>query len=152
MNYCPSCSNAQLGVMKNSLGVLHPELIEEWDEEKNSFSIFEISYGSKKKVFWKCKKGHRWTASICNRTRGQQCPYCKGKLPIYGETDLETVFPLVAKEWHPTMNHDKLPRDYLPTSNKNVWWMCKYGHVWRTKIAYRTIDGCNCPECYKKGS
>jgi len=55
-----------------------PQAKEYWDYEKNSSldpSFF--SYGSSRRVWWKCEKGHAWSAVIANRSNGQECPYCK---------------------------------------------------------------------------
>lgn len=37
----------------------------------------DVSYGSHKKVWWQCEKGHEWTAVIANRTAQESgCPFC----------------------------------------------------------------------------
>ena len=39
-----------------------------------------------------CSKGHRWPAKLGNVTHNHQgCPYCSGRYPIVGETDLWTT-------------------------------------------------------------
>ena len=45
------------------------ELLEQWLKEKN-FPITprDISYGSKRKVWWRCEKGHVWQAAVYTRT------------------------------------------------------------------------------------
>ena len=60
-----------------SLAEHNPELVEEWDFEKNiDITPESISYGSAKKVHWKCKEGHTWEATPNDRTRGKGCPFC----------------------------------------------------------------------------
>ena len=51
---------------ENSLANCFPELLEEWDYEKNyPLTPFSISYGSTKKVFWKCKQfNHSYSISV----------------------------------------------------------------------------------------
>ena len=40
---------------EKSLAYNFPELAEEWDYEKNTpLTPFDVSYGSTKKVYWKC--------------------------------------------------------------------------------------------------
>lgn len=59
-----------------------PELLAEWDFEKNSvlqLNINELFCGSSKKVWWKCKLGHSWEACIADRAKGSGCPYCSNK-------------------------------------------------------------------------
>ena len=44
-----------------------------------------------------CSNGHRWPAKLGNITHNHQgCPYCSGRYPIVGETDLWTTRPDVA--------------------------------------------------------
>ena len=62
--------------MSNSLATVHPELVAEWSE-KNKIKPTEVSIGFHKKVIWKCKHGHEWTATVKSRTINKtSCPYC----------------------------------------------------------------------------
>lgn len=127
-----------------------PILMREWDYVKNDeIDPLEITYGSAKKVWWICERGHEWKAVIKKRTlRGDGCPYCNGKRPISGENDFATLYPEIAKQWNFEEN-DTLPEEYLPVSNVKVSWRCEYGHVWVTSIATRT-RGRGCPFCNHK--
>lgn len=123
-------------------------LLEQWDTVRNlPLMPDQISYGSKRKVWWHCKKGHRWQAAVFTRTgSGTGCPVCAGKVPLAGETDLATLYPDLARQWHPTKNGDLTPEQVLPGSHRIVWWICEKGHVWRATVHSRT-DGCGCPVC-----
>lgn len=83
---CPYCSGLKASD-QNSLnpwclanGEFGQRLLKEWtgfDENNQPVSMNSISYGSRKKVKWKCTKGHKWTATIVYRTsRKSGCPYC----------------------------------------------------------------------------
>ena len=62
---------------KNNISTVCPELIKEWDFEKNSpLKIESLTKGSTKKVWWKCSKGHEWQAVIRDRNKGSGCPEC----------------------------------------------------------------------------
>jgi len=53
-------------------------LANEWNYEKNnSLTPMDITPNSGKKVWWKCKKGHEWQATVANRNRGSGCPVCR---------------------------------------------------------------------------
>lgn len=58
------------------------ELIQEWDEEKNSkqripLSANMIAYNSSVSVYWKCDKDHEWMGPVVARTLfGRTCPIC----------------------------------------------------------------------------
>lgn len=51
----------------NDLATLKPQLAQEWSK-KNELKPTEVSVASHKKIIWKCKHGHEWTASIKSRT------------------------------------------------------------------------------------
>lgn len=58
--------------------------------------------------------------------------------------------PKEASEWHPSLNGDKKPSDYLSGSGYSAWWLCSTcGHVWKTRILHRS-NGVGCPVCSKK--
>lgn len=128
----------------------YDELMVEWDWNKNNelgLDPKNIAHMSGKSAWWKCNKGHEWRAIINKRTsRNQGCPYCYGRLPIVGKTDLSTTNPEIALEWHPTKNGALTPKDVSHGSDKKVWWQCNQGHEWEATIGSRT-RGCNCPYC-----
>ena len=130
-----------------------PELLDEWDLDNNEISPFEVSPHSGKKVWWKCKKGHSWHASICDRTSNRKhgCPYCSGRYVIPGENDLSTIVPQVAEEWHDDKNFPLRASDVKSMSNKRVWWKCCNGHEWQAAICSRVgSGGHNCPICTRE--
>ena len=83
---CPKCyhtyaPNNIITYRLNKNGSLadhYPDLLEEWDYEKNVDITPEmVTVKSNKKVWWKCKKcGHEWEAKVSKRTEGRGCPYC----------------------------------------------------------------------------
>jgi len=68
-------------MIKNSLLSVNPKLANEWDYKKNEdLTPKNITYGSNKKVWWKCKKGHSWKAQIGRRNKKNgycKCPICR---------------------------------------------------------------------------
>lgn len=77
---CPYCTNQRVLIEYNDLATKFPDLIIEWDKEKNDKSPQDYLYGSNKKVWWKCRNcGHEWNTRICSRTLcGNGCPHCRG--------------------------------------------------------------------------
>ncbi|MBR2472936.1 MAG: zinc-ribbon domain-containing protein, partial [Clostridia bacterium] len=125
------------------------KLMAEWNWEKNNELGFDpetLTLGSGKKVWWKCEKGHSWEAVVSNRAQGHGCPYCSGRLPIAGETDLQSCYPHISAQWDYSKNGDLKPRDVMPKSSKKVWWKCEKGHSWEAEISHRT-SGHGCPIC-----
>ena len=122
-------------------------LMAEWNWERNiDYDPSQLTYGNKKIVWWKCKKGHEWQSALSNRSKGSGCPYCSGRYAIKGENDLETINPTLSKEWNYEKNNELTPADVLPSSNKKVWWKCDKGHEWQASINNRSI-GRGCPYC-----
>ncbi len=154
--------NAQKDVLKirerintylkdNSISALRPDLANEWNNEKNNMLKPEMfTLGAQTRVWWKCIKGHEWKSSIANRVKGNSCPYCSGHKPIKGETDLETLFPEIAKEWHPIKNGKLTAREVSPNCNKKIWWQCSKGHEWQTSANTRISNKSGCPVCSGK--
>lgn len=148
---CPICSGKRVVAGYNDLATVNPQLAAEWDYEQNKKQPFEFTAGSNERVFWCCKKcSHKWKAAIVTRNKGVGCPACSGKVPIVGKTDIATLFPELADEWHPTKNGNKTPRDYTRGSDHKAWWLCKMcENEWNATISSR-VSGCGCPECGKK--
>ena len=85
---CPICSGARVIEGINDLSTLKPKLASEWSE-KNEIKPTEVSIGSHKKVIWKCKLGHEWTATVKSRTINRTgCPYCSHNKVLAGFNDL----------------------------------------------------------------
>ena len=66
-------------IAKRSIATTHPEVVLEWNFEKNVGIQPEMfSFGSGEKVWWLCKDcGYEWQASIGNRcTAKSGCPEC----------------------------------------------------------------------------
>lgn len=69
------------------------------------------------------------------------------------DKSLLTMYPEVAKEWHPIKNDGLKPEMFHPGSNEKVWWICsKCGHEWKTLIRERTINHTGCAICGRKTS
>jgi len=125
------------------------ELLQQWDEENNGdLTPRNVSYGSHKRIHWKCASGHQWMAAVYSRAgAGTKCPYCKGrKTAVASDKSLAARYPNLLKEWHPTKNPDISPSDVLPGSHRKVWWICSKGHEWQAQIKSRT-EGSGCPVC-----
>lgn len=147
---CPYCSGRNAIQGENDLQTLFPDLVKEWHYEKNlDLSPKEFSVGSSKRVWWKCVKGHEWQATIYDRAKKHRgCPYCLGRRALEGENDLQTLYPIIAKEWLYEMNANIKPTDFTIKSTKKVWWKCeKCGNEWMMGITNRIKNKGKCPKC-----
>ena len=145
---CPVCSNQKV-VLSNCLSTLNPELAKQWHPTKNGkLTPYDVGAGSGKLVWWKCPEGddHEWKTTIKSQSK-KGCPICIGS-KVVRSNSLATLYPELAKQWHPTKNGDLTPYDVRPGSNKKVWWKCSRfdEHIWKTSIIERT-KGTGCPKC-----
>ena len=136
---------------KKSYIIDNKMLMSEWNYEKNgNLKPEQITSGSHKIVWWKCKKNHEYEMSVKQKTYGQTCPYCCNRRVLVGYNDLQTTNPNIAKEWHPTKNGNLTSQQVTHGSGKKVWWQCsKCGYEWKTSVLNRT-KGRNCPLCSNK--
>ena len=147
---CPYCSNHKILKGYNDLATTNPDLVVEWNYEKNgNLTPENLIAGSEHKVWWKCAKGHEWQATIVNRNKGTGCPYCAGREVLIGFNDLATTNPALAAEWNYEKNENLSPQDVTRSSSRKVWWRCSEGHEWQATIANRNYEN-NCPICQNK--
>lgn len=148
---CPVCRRIHVKATRNLLAQ-NPELSREWHPVKNGdLTPDKIGGHSPLKVWWLCPKGHEYQASVGNRNRpskGRGCPYCSGRKDLTKES-LAILYPELAKEWHPKKNGDLTPEKISSKNYRRVWWKCKYGHEWETRIFDRlhSKKNRNCPYC-----
>lgn len=142
---CPICSGARAAAGINDLSTLKPGLASEWSK-KNEIKPTEVTVGSHKKVIWKCRLGHEWTASVKSRSiNGSGCPYCSHNKVLVGFNDLATVVPKVADEW--SEKNEKKPTEVTAFANRKAWWKCRdCDYEWNTLISTRS-GGSKCPCC-----
>lgn len=145
---CPYCANQKIFPGFNDLESRFPVIAKEWST-KNPQKPSEVFPNSHELYLWKCKKGHEdYPMSPANKLKGKGCPRCSGRLPIIGETDLNSRFPEIAKEWYYPLNKGKTPEDYTAFSEKEVYWQCQYHHEpYPMSIRRRTKKSGGCPEC-----
>jgi hypothetical protein len=137
-----------------SLADSHRKVAKQWHPTKNGeWTPKDFSRASGVIAWWKCKKGsdHEWQDTIAHRTckgikRG--CPFCAGQR-VSITNSLKTLFPKLAKEWHPKLNGNLTPADVTSGSDRKVWWKCKRfsdHDPWETSVYLRS-KGSGCPQC-----
>jgi len=140
--------------MENSLAKQFPEIASEWHPSKNGEILPKgVAAKSNKRYWFMCPLGHEWEAIVGNRTsshrgglhRGTGCPFCTGK-KVCVNNSLETLFPKVAKEWHPSKNGKVTPSDVVAFSHKKYWFKCSKKHEWESSLAHRANNR-GCPYC-----
>lgn len=143
---CPYCSNQKI-CEDNCLKNTNPELLKEWDYNKNKIKPTEIVAKSDKKVFWICSDcKNSWRATPRYLLMGHHCPYCNGK-KVKKEDSLLAKFPSLIKEWDYNKNTIRPYRVHV-FSNKKYYWICKKcDKSWKTSVIHRTKHSSGCPRC-----
>lgn len=133
-----------------------PLLVAQWDTERNGdLRPDNVSFKSKKMIWWKCNEGHSWQSTPGRRTRGDGCPECykqnqgdmiRRSRAKRGRGTLASVYPSIAAEWDYELNSYK-PSEIAPKSGLKAHWRCKLGHRWQATVTNRTHNKSGCPDC-----
>ena len=85
-NQCPVCTNTIVLKGYNDLKTINPTLASEWNYKRNKgltdrrdrdiSTPDKVTVNSSQKVWWVCKNGHEWQATVANRNGGSRCLLC----------------------------------------------------------------------------
>lgn len=137
---CPLCANRVVVAGKNDLCTTHHELACEWHSEQNgNLKPTNVTYGSGKKVWWKCPQKHEYQATILHRSRGTNCPKChSGRQTSFAE---QATYFYVKKMYPDTINRftaDFLGRMELDVFIPSINYAIEYdGEAWHKKDALK---------------
>lgn len=131
----------------NSLAARNPELLTEWDDERDPATV---TFGSGYAARWKCEQGHTWNAKVKNRTKTNRpagCPVCAGKVADHAHS-LAALRPDLAAEW---ADPNKSAEEVRPGADYYAHWQCSKGHQWAAYVYSRTgAQSHGCPVCSNK--
>jgi hypothetical protein len=139
---------------KDSIAVSesHPHLVKEWHPTLNALTPDDIAAGGKHIIWWIGELcGHVWDANIRDRAvKSHGCPYCSNQRLLVDYNDMATTHPVLAKEWHPTLNGELMPKDVQAGTARKAWWYRKEcGHSWESSIR-RRANGAGCNVCLSR--
>lgn len=138
-----------------TLAEAHPELLAEWDTERNGdLDPSILTPGSHQEVWWRCSAdaSHpRWRTLVVDRAvAGHGCRACMAtaaRRPVQ-DRSLAAVRPDLLPEWNVSRNGSTTPRDVAASSQIPVWWTCRTcSHEWETTPNQRNNLGRGCPAC-----
>ena len=123
---CPYCAGLLPVKGENDLETLYPDLVKEWHPVKNGILMpSDCMAKSGKKVWWKCKNGHEWQATVYSRTAGCGCPICKKALKT-SEPELivyyyiSNYFPDALNSYRAASLEDKELDVFIPSINVGI--------------------------------
>lgn len=137
---CPYCSG-RFATKINNLAIKYPELLSEWDDQRNEgLNPVDFAPNSSKKIWWRCANGHSWQSIISNRTRLRSgCPECaRAKARKHTIQDMQRV----AKE----RGGECLSTAFTSTRAK-MRWRCAKDHIWEARPDHVLFKPTWCPEC-----
>ncbi|QJX70956.1 hypothetical protein F-liban_208 [Faustovirus] len=103
-----------------------------WDTEENDkigLKMIDITPGSHKLAYFRCKLGHSFKLECTSFRQGNRCPYCTGRRPLAGFNTFDLV-PEALEYWD-TEENDKIGlkiTDVTTASEKHIYLKCKLGH------------------------
>lgn len=138
---CPVCDGKRVLKGFNDLDTTDPDVA---DLLANQSMRYSLMRNTNKKVRWRCEQGHEWNAPVSRLTsQGSRCPYCSGRYPIPGKTDLATTHPDIAAQ----LVDQSLATKIKAGTSKRLMWRCPKGHVWEATAHDRTYKQNGCPYC-----
>jgi hypothetical protein len=157
---CPICSNNYIISGENDLATTNPEIIKNWDYDKNTVSPHEISSKKQISIWLKCDQGHSYKTSLKLLIKNDgkiKCPRCMNSA---GESShrnkhyraafisIEESHPVCLSEWDYEKNIIK-PNEVTAGSDIKVWWKCNEGHSYSASLSNHLSLGRGCPYCGK---
>jgi len=134
------------------IGELSPRLQQEWHPDNDVvLGGVKIKPYSGLKVMWSCPncpagRPHIWKTTVQSRTRGSNCPYCKGR-KVCEHNSLSTKAPRQVQYWNQDKNA-KTPEQMLAGSSHRAEWKCPTcSHEWQAPVARRVEHDSGCPRC-----
>lgn len=126
----------------------HPELLEEWDYERNLRKPETIGSGFGK-VFWICKfnKKHLYEMAVHNKIKGKRCPVCIGRKIIIGVNDFKNFYPEL-ELFYSKDNKTKFSEIFVK-SRQYFYWTCSLKHKYK-KTLESIVKDSSCPYCSNK--
>lgn len=114
----------------------------------NTIDVNMLSVKSNRKVLFICPIGHEYESTPAKRAEGKNCPYCSHHRVLIGYNDLQSQYPEIAAQWHPTRNGDLKPNDVTYGSDRTVWWQCvECGYEWKAAVYSVSSGKSGCSHC-----
>lgn len=139
---CPVRSGAAVIAGSNDLATTHPDLAAQLVDPNDGS---RVSFGSNRKLRWRCSDGHEWMATPNSRSQGKGCAQCDARFLVVGVNDLATTNPALAAE----LADPSLATELTQGSDRRVQWRCAQGHGWVATPYDRRLTGC--PSCAVTG-
>lgn len=159
---CPECAKVKNGLnyvkrkiaQRGSLADSRPDLLLEWDYEKNTTDPLEVCVTSNSKFWWKCDQGHSWMAPVYVRNNGCGCRVCAHDVITQNSVNTRLLkngsfadhYPQFIKYWDFELN-DKTCYEVTQKSKYVANWRCPdCGYSWTDRVG-TVAKSTGCPNC-----
>ncbi len=121
----------------------NPDLLKEWDYDKNTgVNLAELLSTSGKKFWWVCERKHSWQAVLTKRILGfSKCLSCQKE----DGKKLFDTYPQLLQELDDA-NLQQEVSELSSGSTQKILWKCSLGHRFEASALARA-QGSNCPYC-----
>lgn len=110
---CKYCSNNEVLTGYNDLKTKFPEMIKYWDYAKNDVSPENVHFGSSKKYWWICDKGHNYQQPLKYKIKGHVgCDCSKAGISKKEKELYETISKSLGKNIDIETNNRTVLSDY----------------------------------------
>jgi hypothetical protein len=129
-NGCSYCNGKKAG-LSNCLATKNPELIKEWDINKNgNLTPYDVTCGSEKRIWWKCCIcNFSWNAFVIHRSKGEGCPKCnksKGEKTVLAYLMEHNINFNSQYRFKDCKNKKPLPFDFAIFDDNNLQFLVEY--------------------------
>lgn len=142
---CVSCASiGQFGI-----DYIDKDFINKYWSDKNIKNPMVVNRNSNSKIWIKCQDvdyHEDYEVTCSNFITGKRCPYC-AKKKIHPKESLGGLYPQCYEYW---VQKKTTPLDYLPMSNKLVYWKCDKHGEYRRKICDMVNADFVCPKCRRE--
>ncbi len=134
---------------QNCMRTTRPDLARDFHPTANgSLTPDTIMATTDRRIVWRCRNNHHWTASGQNRVKHRTgCPYCSNYAVWVGWNDMATTRPDLAADWDEERNGDLTPQSVVAGTNKRIAWKCNScGHRW-SETGFKRVRRGRCANC-----
>ncbi len=150
---CPICSNKKVLKGYNDLATTNPELLKEWNYDKNvklGLNPESVTKGGEKKVWWICPTcKETYECMLYSKRENVGCPYCSNKTIKKGLNDIFTINPSWKKYWDYKENEKRGINPYKLSRNSHIKasWICSICEKKFVRSLSKTKNVVLCSDC-----
>ena len=112
-SWCPVCAGNIKGTLCNMKKIAM---------DNGGRCLSETYIGSKEKLKWICKEGHRWDASPIGMKKGDWCPICTGRH--------KRILTIDDMKYRANLHSGKCLSKKYVSAKSDLRWECRIGHTW----------------------